>query len=63
MTLDLAEKTKLLREFHVLTVTKGWNFDRNGIDEKDRFLRDFDGILGSYVIFDLEYCCWNIKES
>ena len=38
MTLDPSLKQSLLRNFHVHTVTPGWNFTGSGPDEKDREL-------------------------
>ena len=54
MTLDLAEKEKLLRNFHVHMEQDGWTFDKNGPNEKDReLLVHFDD-----VIFELK----NVKR-
>lgn len=38
MTLPDEKKQKLLRQFHELTLTKGWNFIESGPDEADRQL-------------------------
>lgn len=38
MTIPMKEKIKLLREFHLLTVQDGWNYQGNGPDEKDAIL-------------------------
>ena len=38
MTLSLATKEPLLRNFHKIVNEEGWNFDGNGPDEKDREL-------------------------
>jgi farnesyl-diphosphate farnesyltransferase len=38
MTIPDGVKQPILRNFHVHTVTPGWNFDGNGPNEKDRQL-------------------------
>ncbi|KAG2098291.1 squalene synthase [Suillus discolor] len=38
MTIPDEKKQPILRQFHELTVTPGWNFTENGPDEKDRHL-------------------------
>lgn len=38
MTIHDEKKQPILRKFHELTVTPGWNFTENGLDEKDRQL-------------------------
>lgn len=38
MTLPDEKKQKLLRNFHVLTLTDGWNFNESGPNEADRQL-------------------------
>jgi farnesyl-diphosphate farnesyltransferase len=38
MTIPDEKKQPILRQFHNLTVTPGWNFTENGPDEKDRYL-------------------------
>jgi farnesyl-diphosphate farnesyltransferase len=38
MTLPDDVKQPILRSFHEKTVTPGWNFDKNGPNEKDRQL-------------------------
>jgi farnesyl-diphosphate farnesyltransferase len=35
MTIPDEKKQPILRKFHDLTVTPGWNFTENGPDEKD----------------------------
>lgn len=38
MTISLEEKVELLREFHAVIEQKGWTYNGNGPDEKDRKL-------------------------
>jgi len=38
MTIPDEKKQPILRKFHDLAVTPGWNFTENGPDEKDRQL-------------------------
>lgn len=38
MTLDFSIKEKLLLDFYKSILTPGWNFNGNGINEKDRDL-------------------------
>ncbi len=38
MSIPLAEKLPLLRNFHKLTLQQGWNFQGNGPNEKDAIL-------------------------
>lgn len=46
MTLDLAVKEPILRDFHNLMEKDGWTFDKNGPNEKDRdLLVHFDDII------------------
>ncbi|KAM7191133.1 putative squalene synthase [Naviculisporaceae sp. PSN 640] len=46
MTIDIAEKEPLLRQFHENMEKDGWTFDKNGPNEKDReLLVHFDDII------------------
>ncbi|KAK1826216.1 isoprenoid synthase domain-containing protein [Podospora conica] len=46
MTLDIATKEPILRDFHNIIKKEGWTFDKNGPNEKDReLLVHFDDII------------------
>ncbi|KAI9840935.1 MAG: bifunctional farnesyl-diphosphate farnesyltransferase/squalene synthase [Sclerophora amabilis] len=47
MTIDLAEKDRLLRDFSDVLDQKGWSYDGNGPDEKDRNL-----LVKFFVVID-----------
>ncbi|KAJ3104974.1 Farnesyl-diphosphate farnesyltransferase [Phlyctochytrium bullatum] len=50
MTLDLSRKLEVLRSFHQLIYKKGWTFDENGPNEKDRILLvDFDVVIAEFL--------------
>ena len=50
MTLDLNLKLELLRSFHEIIYKKGWNFDGNGPQEKDRILLvQFDVVIDEFL--------------
>jgi farnesyl-diphosphate farnesyltransferase len=46
MTLPDEKKQPLLRSFHELTLTDGWNFNESGPDESDRqLLVEYDNVI------------------
>ncbi|KAI8618950.1 isoprenoid synthase domain-containing protein [Chytriomyces sp. MP71] len=50
MTLDLAKKTPILRNFDKIMHQKGWTFKDNGPNEKDRILMvDFDVVIDEFL--------------
>lgn len=50
MTIDIVEKEALLRDFHNRLTQKGWTYDGNGPDEKDRsLLVEFDCVIAEYI--------------
>lgn len=56
MTIPNEEKQKLLRSFHELTVTPGWNFNGNGPNEKDRqLLVEYDCVVTEVNLLTPEY--------
>ena len=60
MTLDLDMKLKLLRSFDQIIYKRGWTFDGNGEDEKDRILLvRFDVVIEEFLKLKKEYvpCC------
>ncbi len=53
MTIPDGEKQKLLRNFHNFTVQKGWKFDGNGPNEKDRqLLVEYDCVVDEIYALD-----------
>lgn len=56
MTINLDVKTGLLQVFHSKISEKGWTFDGNGPNEKDRdLLIDFDLIIEEFLRLDPKY--------
>lgn len=56
MTIPLAEKEPLLRDFHNIIEKDGWTFDGNGPNEKDRqLLVEFDNIIIEFKKLKPEY--------
>ncbi|KAI8613044.1 isoprenoid synthase domain-containing protein [Chytriomyces sp. MP71] len=50
MTLDIAKKTTILRSFDKIMHQKGWTFNDNGPNEKDRILMvDFDVVIDEFL--------------
>ncbi|KAI8848271.1 isoprenoid synthase domain-containing protein [Chytridium lagenaria] len=50
MTLDLPRKLEVLRSFDKIIYTKGWTFNENGPNEKDRILLvDFDVVIEEFL--------------
>ncbi|RUS23637.1 farnesyl-diphosphate farnesyltransferase [Jimgerdemannia flammicorona] len=50
MTLPLPRKTELLRSFHKIIYQRGWNFDENGPNEKDRVLLvDYQVVIDEFL--------------
>jgi farnesyl-diphosphate farnesyltransferase len=53
MTLPLARKTEVLSNFSKLIHKKGWKFDENGPNEKDRVLLvRFDTVIDEFLKLD-----------
>jgi len=49
MTIDLAEKEPLLRNFHTILEQDGWTYNGNGPNEKDRdVLVKFDNVIAEF---------------
>lgn len=56
MTIPDDAKQKILRSFHILTTTPGWNFNGSGPDEKDRqLLVEYDQVVEEVNLLDPEY--------
>ncbi|KAI9004432.1 farnesyl-diphosphate farnesyltransferase 1 [Hyaloraphidium curvatum] len=56
MTLDLPRKVEILGSFHKLIYQKGWTFDENGPNEKDRMLLvRFDTVITEFLKLDAKY--------
>lgn len=56
MTLSLARKDPILRDFHNIIEKSGWTFDGSGPDEKDRqLLVEFDKVIKEYLPLKPEY--------
>jgi farnesyl-diphosphate farnesyltransferase len=50
MSLDLALKLDLLKRFHEIIYEKGWTFNGNGENEKDRILMErFDVVIEEFL--------------
>ncbi|KAJ3286872.1 Farnesyl-diphosphate farnesyltransferase [Rhizoclosmatium sp. JEL0117] len=50
MTLSNETKLPLLKSFHQILYTEGWNFDGNGPQEKDRFLMvEFNEVIDQFL--------------
>ncbi|KAI9099262.1 isoprenoid synthase domain-containing protein [Phlyctochytrium arcticum] len=50
MTIDVRRKKEVLEKFHDLIYIKGWNFNENGKDEKDReLLVRFDVVIAEFL--------------
>lgn len=64
MTIDIAEKEPLLREFHTHLEDESWTFDRNGPNEKDRELlvkfdqveKEFKKVKAPYRVIIADIC-------
>ncbi len=53
MTLPLARKVKVLKEFHKYLCIPGWTFTENGPAEKDGvLLREFDVVIHEFLALD-----------
>ncbi|CAD6499695.1 BgTH12-03803 [Blumeria graminis f. sp. triticale] len=56
MTIPLESKEPLLRNFHKILDEEGWNFNRNGPNEKDReLLVHFDVVIFEFNLIDTAY--------
>lgn len=56
MSIDLAEKEPLLRDFHNILEKDGWNYSGNGSREKDReLLVKFDVVIAEFKKIKPEY--------
>ncbi|KAJ3091794.1 Farnesyl-diphosphate farnesyltransferase [Quaeritorhiza haematococci] len=56
MTIPVEKKLKMLREFDTYLYKKGWNFDGNGPQEKDRdLLVDFQYVIDEFLRLKKEY--------
>ena len=56
MTIDLAEKEPLLRNFSTILEKDGWTYDGNGPNEKDRdLLVQFDVVVTEFKKIKNEY--------
>lgn len=56
MTIPDEKKQPILRRFHELTVTPGWNFSENGPDEKDRqLLVEYHVVSEELLSIDAKY--------
>ncbi|KAI9269362.1 farnesyl-diphosphate farnesyltransferase [Sporodiniella umbellata] len=56
MTIELNEKIELLRSFDSIIYKKGWTYDKNGPDEKDRdLLVEFDVVIQEFLNLKPQY--------
>ena len=56
MTIPLDKKDPLLRDFHNVLEQEGWNFDGNGLNEKDReLLVQFQNVIAEFKKIKPEY--------
>ncbi|KAJ3215257.1 Farnesyl-diphosphate farnesyltransferase [Dinochytrium kinnereticum] len=56
MTLDLPRKLEVLRSFDKIIYKRGWTFDENGPNEKDRILLvDFDVVIEEFLSLKESY--------
>ncbi|KAI8917048.1 isoprenoid synthase domain-containing protein [Powellomyces hirtus] len=56
MTLDIARKAALLKDFHNKIYQKGWKFMDSGENEKDRLLlQEFDVVIEEFLTLDEKY--------
>ncbi|KAI0078718.1 squalene synthase [Panus rudis PR-1116 ss-1] len=56
MTLPDETKQKLLRQFHEITLTRGWTFTESGPNEADRqLLVEYDKVVEELLLLDQKY--------